>query len=406
MANGYRHNHYVPVWYQRRFMPPDQTRYWRLDLAPETIVSGAHRYTRHALHNWSPEAIFAEDDLYTTRWGAISNTEIEQFFFGKLDNGAAVHLDYFANFTHPDANEKAFNGLMTYMSVQKLRTPKGLAYLMNEGHRTEKNLTLLLLQQMRNLFCAIWTECIWQIADASASATKFIVSDHPVTVYNRACPPLSARCVGYNDPDIRLVATHTLFPPSANKLLILTNRSWVRNPYQSELKARPNPTMLRPAMFNFTDIQTGRALSEDEVLLINSIIKRRAYRYISAAEKEWLYPERHASTDHWKKFGDGYLLIPEPRLEFMGGDVVIGYKGGGSDAFGVYGHKPWQKGYKDQERERRESETLYRFKAEWAMLKGTRYTAQCYNFGRLYAEDSEETMQHHRERLKQYKKKR
>ena len=44
--------------------------------------------------------------------------------------------------------------------------------------------------------------------------------------------------------------------------------------------------MLRPAMFNFTDVQIGRMLSEDEVLMINSIIKRRAYRYIAAAEKE------------------------------------------------------------------------------------------------------------------------
>jgi hypothetical protein len=48
--------------------------------------------------------------------------------------------------------------------------------------------------------------------------------------------------------------------------------------------------------------------------MINMITKRRAHRYIAAADKEWLYPEWHVSTDHCKKLGDGYFLRPEPRL--------------------------------------------------------------------------------------------
>lgn len=385
-------------------MLPNQHRYWRLDLSPDVVKHAKGSYKRRDIHEWSPDSIFAEDDLYTTQWGAISNTEIEQFFFGKLDNDASRYLDYFAVFKHPSVNEKAFQGLMTYMSVQKLRTPKGLAFLMNAGKPTEKNLTLLLLQQIQHLYCAIWTECEWLIADASGSPTKVIVSDHPVTVYNRACPPLSEYCRGYNDPDIRLAATHTIFPLSLDKILILTNRNWLRNLYQKETTVRPNPTMLRPAIFNFTDIQIERMLSEDEVLMVNSIIKRRAYRYIAAAQKEWLYPEKYVSTDHWKKLGEGYLLMPEPRLEYMGGEVFIGYGKGKSDAFGVYGHKPWQKGYKDEEREKRETAALYRFKAEWAMLKGAKYTANNYGFGgRAIREDSEDQMLRHRELLKRYR---
>jgi hypothetical protein len=151
-----------------------------------------------------------------------------------------------------------------------------------------------------------------------------------------------------------LNATHTYFPLSLNKILILTNLSWVRNPYQNELKARPNPTMFRDTVFNFLTIQTGRRLTEDEVLEINMITKRRAYRYVAAAEEEWLYPETRVSSDYWKKLGDGYLLMPEPRLVHLGGEILIGYKGGRSDAFGEYGHKPWQKGYKDQKREEKE----------------------------------------------------
>jgi hypothetical protein len=132
---------------------------------------------------------------------------------------------------------------------------------------------------------------------------------------------------------------------------------------------------------DFAEIQTGRQLNEDEVRQINYVTKRRAYRYIAAADPDWLYPERRVSTDHWKKLGDGYLLMPEPRLVHMGGNIVVGYKGGGGEAFSEYGHKPWQKGYKDDERERRESESLYRFQAEWAMRHGAKYTANNADFG-------------------------
>ena len=402
---GYRHNHYVPIWYQQRFMFEGQKRYFRIDLKPDVVTNGKHKWVRHDQHEWSPAKIFAEEDLYTTQWGRITDTQIEQFFFGKLDAEGPKCLDYFTHFKHPSADGAAFHNFLTYMSVQKLRTPKGLAYLSQLGGGSRKNLTLLILQQIRNLYCAIWTECVWQIVDASASKTKFIVSDHPVTAYNRACPPLSKHCLGHNDPDIRMAATHTLFPLSIDKALVLTNLSWVRDPYQSETKVRPNPTMMRDAIFNFTHVQTDRLLSEDEVLMMNLIIKRRAYRYVAAADKEWLYPERHVSNDHWKKLGDGYLLMPEPRLIHMGGQIVVGYNSGRSDAFSEYGHKPWQKGYKDDDRERRESESLYRFQSEWAILRGARYTAEDFGFMRQRrGEDDEEAMARHRKRLKQYGK--
>ncbi len=225
--------------------------------------------------------------------------------------------------------------------------------LASRSKSDHENLTLLFLQQVQNLYCAIWTEAIWQIADASGSATKLIISDHPVTVYNRACPPLSKWCLGHSDPDIRMNATHTYFPLSLNKMLILTNLSWVRDPYQNEQRIRPNPTLFRSAMFNFLHIQVDRMLTEDEVLQINYITKRRAYRHIAAAERDWLFPEKRVSTDHWKKLGDGYLLMPEPRLIHMGGEIFIGYDSGAKDAFGAYEHKPWLKGYKDEKREKR-----------------------------------------------------
>src|SRR5262245_52216070 len=399
----YRHNHYVPVWYQERFMLPGQDRYWRLDLNPEVVWK---QKKRNSLHEWSPKRIFAQDDLYTTRWGNLINTDIEQFFFGKIDNIAPKVVDFFSTFNYETYEENYFQDFMAYMSLQKLRTPKGLAAFATMAKSYERNATLILLQQVRHIYCAIWTECVWQVAEATNSPTKFIISDHPVTVYNRACPPLSKYCLNGNDPDIRLHATHTYFPLSLEKVLILTNLSWVRNPYQNETGVRPNPNYFRDSMFNMLSIQAGRMLSEDEVLQINSITKRRAYRYIAAGEKEWLYPEKNASTDHWKKFGDGWLLMPEPRLEHMGGKIVIGFKGGGGTSFGEYGHRPWQKGYEDKDREAKEWKTLKRFKAEWAMKYGPKFVANNSDFGRFRVrEDSEEMSANYKKIAQRYRRK-
>ena len=386
-------------------MYPGQDRYYRLDLKPEVVTSGRTKYTRNAWHHWSPERVFAEDDLYTTKWGEITNTEIEQFFFGKLDASAQAALEYFTSFEHPGSDESAFNTFVPYMSVQKLRTPKGLAVLASRSNSAHENLTLLLLQEVQNLYCAIWTEAIWQIADASKSKkTEFIISDHPVTAYNRACPPLSKWCVGHNDPDIRMNATHSYFPLSLDKIRIMTNLSWVRDPYQNERRLRPNPEFLRGSIFNFLSIQTDRLLSEDEVLQINYITKRRAYQYIAGAEKEWLFPERYISTEHWRNFGDGYLLMPEPRLIHMGGEIFISYESGAKDAFGAYGHKPWQKGYEDEEREKRESEALERFQAEWAFKHGSKYTARNEEFGGRLTESGAEMMEHYKAVRKKYRR--
>src|ERR1700694_2618743 len=122
----YRHNHYVPIWYQERFMLPGQHRYFRLDLKPEVLTSGTVKYTRHDVHEWSPDRIFAQDDLYTTLWGGVRSVEVERFFFGRLDNGAPAALDFFAKYKDLDVDGEAFQTLMGYMSEQTLRTRKGL----------------------------------------------------------------------------------------------------------------------------------------------------------------------------------------------------------------------------------------------------------------------------------------
>jgi hypothetical protein len=288
----FHHNHYVPEWYQRRFMLPGSGKYWYLDLDPQQIVQNGHKYTRRALLRWGADSCFAEDGLYTTKWGTEENVDIEKFFFGRVDSSGKSAVEFFSNFEfdYPDQHD-AFDNLMNYMSVQKLRTPKGIGWLSGLPGGRDRNQRLLLLQRIQNMYCATWTECIWLIADATKSDTKFIISDHPVTVYNRGCFPGSVYCHGFNDPDIRMVGTHTYFPLSTEKLLVLTNLAWVRNPYQKERNFRPNPQLFRNTIMNLQDIQMYRSLSEQEVLQINYITKKRAFRYIAGADREWLYPE-------------------------------------------------------------------------------------------------------------------
>lgn len=403
----YRLNHYVSVWFQERFIPSiaKERKFYYLDMKPETVISNGHRHTRAALLRWGPRKCFCEHDLYTTKHGTWISTEIEENFFGPLDASARESLDYFANFKHPSAEGEHFQRLLLYMSIQKLRTPKGLQYLSELTRQTNKNHVLIQLQRLQQIFCAIWTECVWSIADASTSSVKLLLSDHPVTVYNQACFPASEWCRGFRDPDIWQTGTHTLFPLTQDKLLILTNLSWVRYPYGNPLKNRPNPNPFRPAMFNFMHIQTGRMLSTNEVLAVNYIIKMRALRYIAASEKEWLYPEQSIKVPRWDHFGQSYFLMPDPRSVTFSSEVIIGYEKGPADFFDAYGRKPWQPDYDDKASHDREWETFHAFKGEFARLFGPKRRGRAFEFGKDDEEqDSDDYHKYHLRCEQKYKK--
>ena len=380
----YSRNHYVPKWYQKLFLPDDvrEKKFFYLDLIPDNVISGKKRYKRKALLRWGPSRCFYERELYTTKFGAQESTEIEERFFGKVDNFAGAAIEYWSNFNYQRFDQKSFHNLLLYMSIQKLRTPKGLRYLANLVKLSDKNTVLFKLQELQQLFCALWTECIWSIVDASQSETKFIISDHPVTVYNQGCFPRSEWCQGASDPDIRLNGTHTIFPLSINKALLLTNLSWVRNPYVNPIKERPHPVLFRNAMFNFTSIQTGRILSQMEVSTINYIIKQRAYRYIAAAKEDWLYPEKKVNFNRWDEIVCSYTLMPDPRSVTFSSEQFVGYKNGRSDAFDEYGRKPWHKDYNDKTQRDYEWKTFQAFQGEYARLFGPKRRGLTSEFGK------------------------
>jgi len=150
-------------------------------------------------------------------------------------------------------------------------------------------------------------------------------------------------------------------------------------------------------MFKFTEIQTLRFLSEQEVREINFIIKSRAYRYVGAAQEEWLYPEKYVSKSDWAKFANGYLLMPDPRSTSYGGEIYIGYKDGSSEAFDEYGHRPWQRGYRRHEDGVDDDwNTFHQFQGEFARLQGPFRRGRSFDAMHLDNErDSDEYHQYH-----------
>jgi len=371
-SNTYKENHYVPCWYQERFLPASGERKFRyLDLAPDQFrdPKGTVR-TKTALRRWGAANCFKETDLYTTKYGYYESTEIEQFFFGKVDREGKSAVEYFSAFEHPGVNPEAFHALLNYMSIQKFRTRKGLRFLSKIVQTTDKNKLLMKMQELQNMHCAMWAECVWSLVDANLTCTKFLISDHPVTVYNRDLFPDSQYCRDFTDPDIRMNGTHTLVPLSPTRILILTNLSWARNPYGQAKKPRPNPALFR--------------------------MKRRAIRFVAAANEDWLHPERSIPSEHWRKLDDRYLLMPDPRSIVFGGEIIIGYKDGRSDAFDEYGRRPWQKGFRDKSRHDDEWQTFLSFQGEYARLFGPKRRGVTFQLGsKDHSEDSDDFHKYH-----------
>jgi hypothetical protein len=405
---NYRRNHYIPEWFQRRFLLNDgrEQKFFYLDMNPDTVFLKKRQYVRKSLLRWGPPSCFCQEDLYTTKFGDWESTEIEKKFFGKVDSDAPSAIEYFTDFQQPSVNGNAFNNLVSYMSIQKLRTPKGLAYLSEVLPRLDKNLILFKMQELRNIFCALWTESIWSIVDATRADTKFILSDQPVTVYNKTCLPNSKWCLGHRDPDIALSGTHTLFPLSLDKALIFTNLSWVRNPYGHPRKPRPNFNPFRNTVFNFLHIQTGRHLTDIEVNEINYVIKMRAYRYLAAAKKEWLYPENKIPSQRWEELGQGYLFMPDPRSVTFSSQVLIGYDNKRVDAFDEYGRKPWHPDYDNKPERDKEWVTFHVFQGEFARVFGPKRRGRSFELGQLdNEEDSPDYHAYHLGLEKQFKQK-
>lgn len=338
-----RNNHYVPQWYQRGFLAPNEAKLHVLDLSPESrLLPNGRKIDAPAVRASAPKGIFCELDLYTTRLGEVLNDEIERFLFGDIDSTGAIAVRAFAS-GDPTEMHESFQAFFEYLDAQKLRTPKGLDWISSRyAGMTQLNL-MLEMQGLRQMHCTMWSECVREIVSAEKSPVKFLVSDHPITIYHRGCPPHSPECAYPQDPGIDLIGSQTIFPLDANHCLILTNLEYAKEPLSAHLMAARTHARFRGTSMVRTDAMIrGREFSAAEVTAINHLLKSRARRYVAAGDPDWLFPER-SLVHSWEEIGK--LLLPVDGLWRFGGEIYVGYKDGSThyqDEFGrtsgVYKH--------------------------------------------------------------------
>ena len=336
-------NHYVPQWYQRRFFDPEakEEKYYYLDLAPDRVDhgDGAH-HVRNALRRLGSASCFAESHLYTLFFGEYAADVVEKRFFGEIDQRGADAITFFSDYELNDRTESALNNLLRYLDAQKLRTPKGLAFLKRVAPGGTRQSALEAMGLLWQMHMTLWMEAVWEVLRCDNSDTKFIVSDHPVTTYNKGLFPGSAACQYPLDARIELLGTHTIFPLDLNRCLVLTNLGYVRNPWCNPIRPRENPRYFSQTMFDLRKVQRGRQISESDVRTVNFIIKKRAHRYIAAGKKEWLHPEEHLETRMWNKLGGRFFLMPDPRKVSFSTAIMAGFKDGSAWGVDEYGRPP------------------------------------------------------------------
>lgn len=288
-----RRNHYVPVWYQKGFGNTDPSRIYCLDLSPdEPLAPAAGARGLRKLDQGSPKKFFWSQDLYTTLLLGAPIDEIERFLFGAIDNDGAIAVCAVAS-GDPKAVHDWFQTFFSYIDAQKIRTPKGLDWIRARYGKLNQHELMHEMQALRQMHCTMWLEAVREVVSAEDSDVKFIVSDHPITIYNPLLPPDAAQSRYPDDPPIELIGSQTLFALNANHCLILTNLEYAQDPSGVDLlRPRQNPRHFGTTLARTDAWIRTRRLSRGEVIAINHILKSRARRYIGAAEEAWLYPDR------------------------------------------------------------------------------------------------------------------
>ncbi len=274
------------------------------------------------VHIWSPRNCFWKKDLYTTAFFGIPNDEIERYLFGKIDTFGSPALH--ALIDHDIARlHQLFIKFFEYMDAQKLRTPKGLDWIRSRYPALTHLELLIEMQRLRQMHCTMWIEAVREIVSAEDATVKFILSDHPVTVYNYACSPTSEQCKYPNDPSIALKASQTLFPLDLDHCLILTNLEYADDPIGVDpLSNRTHARFGGQTLAKIDTMIRTRRLADAEVTAINFVMKTRSRAHIAAARKEWLYPEVNFRGS-WLDIR-GVLLPPKDELWEFGGEVFVG----------------------------------------------------------------------------------
>ena len=260
-----RNNHYMPQWYQEGFFEVGRNTLAYLDMKPaQSVLDDGRVITQRDLFDTYTSRAFRERDLYSTFFGTSVNDEIERRLFGDIDTRGSNAIRAFAG---SDVGEwhRHFQTLFEYIDIQKIRAPKGLDWLRAQYPTLTQNELMFEMQGIRTMHCTIWSEGVREIVSAEDADVKFIISDHPVTIYNHAAPPEALSCAYPNDPTIALKASQTVFPLNRNFCLILTNLEYARDPSTSPLDKRTFARNYRSSMVRTDAFISTRKLSNQEV---------------------------------------------------------------------------------------------------------------------------------------------
>lgn len=243
MGNFTVRNHYVPQWYQRRFFESEsvQRHLFYLDLSPDLIqLPGGRTKKRTAMRRLGPVNCFKQDHLYTLFFGKKADDIIEKKFFGAIDREGKKAVSFFADYHYCDEAHNAFPSMQDYLSAQLFRTPRGLRLLQRLAGTAGHQETLQVMEYFWQLYQTIWAEAVWEVFNCRNSPTKFIITDAPVTTYNRKIFPGSQEFKRYGIARFERIGTRVLFPIDRGHCLCLTNLQYVRNPKINPLGSSPD----------------------------------------------------------------------------------------------------------------------------------------------------------------------
>ncbi|AZD73468.1 DUF4238 domain-containing protein [Pseudomonas chlororaphis] len=316
---SYRH-HYVPQWYQKRFLIPGTSSFKVLDLKPEVYrdEAGRVRGVARSILDKGPDAWFFESELYTVRAFGIANNDIETMLFGVIDKSGKEAVEALVS---EDWNKmhKTYSIFFEYMDAQRLRTPKGLAFLALVAQARTQYELMMQMQALRRMHCTMWGEGIIEIFSSEQTGVSFIFSDHPVTFFNRFVFPQDRRVPAGQDPLQQWMGTQTVYPLSRDKLLVITHLEWARKQGEHRaVKKRTHARLFDNPIVRFDNVRRGRQLSAKQIREVNLIIKLRAHRYIAGGSVDDLYPEKHLKTTLWSRLG--LFLMPDSLHVAMEGE--------------------------------------------------------------------------------------
>jgi hypothetical protein len=108
-------NHYVPQWYQKRFLHAGlkEQKFYYLDLKPERIRHpDGEIHLRNECRRLGPVNCFAKKHLYTLFFGNLAADVIEKRFFGNIDRYGAEAVEYFSNYAISSDIESNFHNIL------------------------------------------------------------------------------------------------------------------------------------------------------------------------------------------------------------------------------------------------------------------------------------------------------